>query len=192
MRLMKPLQEEQILDLGVTNEITAAANILEQLYPYPAQITCAGLTEGDSIEKAYPGVKHTPVQPHQALPFADKSFAVAYSNAVLEHVGSHSQQSDFMAELCRVAHRVFVVIPNRWFPVEHHTVLPLLHYLPPRIFRCLLRKTHYRYWSYEKNLNHLTRYQFISAWPKHRQVETYYSGIGFGWLCSNLVGYSIS
>jgi hypothetical protein len=32
-------------------------------------------------------------------------------------------------ELCRVAKRVFVSVPNRFFPVEHHTAMPLAHYL---------------------------------------------------------------
>ena len=33
-----------------------------------------------------------------------------------------------MRELCRVAGRVFISVPNRYFPVEHHTAIPLLHF----------------------------------------------------------------
>ena len=64
------------------------------------------------------------------LPFPDDAFDVAFSNAVLEHVGSREDQRRFLHELCRVAPRVFVSTPNRWFPVELHTRLPLLHWLP--------------------------------------------------------------
>ena len=35
-------------------------------------------------------------------------------------------------ELCRVARRVFVTTPNRWFPLDPHTLLPFAHWLPPR------------------------------------------------------------
>jgi hypothetical protein len=33
-------------------------------------------------------------------------------------------------ELCRVARRVFVTTPNRHFPLEVHTLLPFVHWLP--------------------------------------------------------------
>ena len=35
-----------------------------------------------------------------------------------------------MGELCRVANRVFVTTPNRLFPVDPHTLLPFVHWLP--------------------------------------------------------------
>jgi hypothetical protein len=45
-------------------------------------------------------------------------------------VGRRAEQVAFVQELCRVADRVFVTTPNRWFPVEVHTLLPLVHWLP--------------------------------------------------------------
>ena len=35
-----------------------------------------------------------------------------------------------MREAVRVGRRVFLTTPNRWFPVEVHTRLPLVHWLP--------------------------------------------------------------
>lgn len=49
---------------------------------------------------------------------------------MIEHVGSREAQKAFVAELARVAKVVFLTAPNRWFPVEHHTGLPLAHYHP--------------------------------------------------------------
>ena len=37
-----------------------------------------------------------------------------------------------MSEALRVAPRAFVTTPNRWFPIEVHTRLPLVHWLPER------------------------------------------------------------
>jgi hypothetical protein len=64
------------------------------------------------------------------LPFEDDAFDLAFSNAVVEHVGGRDQQRRFVTELCRVAPRVFLSTPNRWFPVETHTLLPFIHWLP--------------------------------------------------------------
>jgi hypothetical protein len=52
---------------------------------------------------------------------------------------------------------VFVTTPNRWFPIEFHTVLPLVHWLPADAFRTLLRLRGDRFFSSEKNLNLLSR-----------------------------------
>ena len=64
------------------------------------------------------------------LPFADGEFDVAFSNAVVEHVGGRDEQRRFVHELCRVAGRVFLTTPNRLFPLEVHTLVPFVHWLP--------------------------------------------------------------
>jgi ubiquinone/menaquinone biosynthesis C-methylase UbiE len=88
------------------------------------------------------------------LPFADRSFDLVHSSAVLEHVGSRAAQRDFLRELLRVARRaVFVTTPNRWFPVEFHSVLPLVHWLPPPAFRAILRRLGHDELADERNLN---------------------------------------
>ena len=67
------------------------------------------------------------------LPFADGEFDLGFSNAVVEHVaGGREGQRRFVHELCRVSGSVFVTTPNRWFPLEVHTLLPFVHWLPGR------------------------------------------------------------
>jgi SAM-dependent methyltransferase len=73
------------------------------------------------------------------LPFADGEFDVAVSNAVVEHVGGADDQRAFVHELCRVGRRIFVSTPNRWFPIEVHTLLPLVHWLPRARARAAFR-----------------------------------------------------
>jgi SAM-dependent methyltransferase len=65
-----------------------------------------------------------------ALPFADDSFDVVFSNSVIEHLGTPERQRQFAAEVVRVGKRYCVQTPNRWFPVETHLLTPWVHYLP--------------------------------------------------------------
>jgi hypothetical protein len=79
------------------------------------------------------------------LPFADGEFDVGFSNAVIEHVaGGRPGQRRFAHELCRVARRVFVTTPNRFFPLEVHTLVPFAHWLPPRPRKRVLRARGFR------------------------------------------------
>src|SRR6185437_11942576 len=129
LRVMHPRPDDRILDIGTSDDTGADSNMLEQLYPYPENLTCVSLTDGKSILAAYPRVKHVRIAADEPLPFAHNAFDIIYSNAVLEHVGSQDCQKNFISEMCRVAPRRFLVVPNRGFPIEHHTCLPFVHYL---------------------------------------------------------------
>ena len=72
------------------------------------------------------------------LPFEDRSFPVAFSNSVIEHIPKHLQ-GKFASEIRRVADRYFVQTPNRWFPIEPHYQVPLFQFLPYRVQRFLNR-----------------------------------------------------
>ena len=62
------------------------------------------------------------------LPFADESFDLVVSNAVVEHVGDEADQRAFIAEHHRVGRSFVVTTPNRWFPVESHRRVLLRHW----------------------------------------------------------------
>lgn len=52
--------------------------------------------------------------------FADKSFDVAYSNSVIEHLSSLENQRLMASEIQRIAECFWVQTPNFWFPIEPH------------------------------------------------------------------------
>ncbi len=68
------------------------------------------------------------------LPFADGEFDLVYCSSVIEHVAP-ARRAAFAAELRRVGRGWFVQTPARSFPLEPHALLPLAHWLPPRLRR---------------------------------------------------------
>ena len=188
--VLSPCATDLVLDVGVTNDnMFQESNFFEKYYPYKECLTCVGTEDGSGLELQYPGVHFVPVAGGQLLPFPDKHFDIAFSNAVIEHVGNRESQSFFVREILRVCRRFFITTPNRWFPVEVHTGLPLLHYLAPATFRSLISRTRYRFWSLENNLNLLTRSEFTQLFPRQADVTVEFQGIGLGNLTSNLVAY---
>jgi SAM-dependent methyltransferase len=138
LETMRPGPETRVVDVGVGDTpfgtepgVAATHNFFEALYPWPEQITAVSDVPLPNFAQAFPSIR-TVVANGLDLPFADDEFDIAFSNAVVEHVGSRDEQGRFVAELCRVAPRVFVSTPNRWFPVETHTLVPLVHWLPRR------------------------------------------------------------
>jgi len=131
--LYRPGPETTVIDVGVTDAPFgdgSTDNFFEALYPWPARITAVGPTGLDRFAAAFPAV-HAVQADGRELPFADGEFDLGFSNAVVEHVaGGREGQRRFVHELCRVARRVYVTTPNRWFPIEVHTLLPFVHWLP--------------------------------------------------------------
>ena len=133
--LFQPGPETTVVDVGVTDapfggEGGSSDNFFEALYPWPGRITAVGHTELDRFAAAFPQVATVRADGRE-LPFADGQFDLGFSNAVVEHVaGGRDGQRRFVAELCRVAERVFVTTPNRLFPVDPHSLVPFVHWLP--------------------------------------------------------------
>jgi len=71
--------------------------------------------------------------------FPSAAFDVVFSNSVIEHVGGIERQRQFAAECMRCGRGYFVQTPNKWFPVDTHTLMPFAHWLPQKAFRKLIR-----------------------------------------------------
>lgn len=182
-------REDRILDVGVTSDDKLeASNYLEAWYPHKNQLTACGIDEGAAhLEEKYPGVRYVRAD-GRALPFRNNEFDVVHSSAVIEHVGSRGDQARFVSELVRVAKRsVFITTPNRWFPVEFHSALPLIHWLPAPKFRALLRFIGHDALAKEENLNLLSRSDLCEVCRTLSLGDFDVSGVRlFGWT-SNLL-----
>lgn len=78
---------------------------------------------------------------------------------------------------------IVITTPNRFFPIEVHTKLPFIHWLPKKIFRKILLLLGMSYFAEEKNLNLLDRSelnQILNSFSKEINYTIYnISFIGF-------------
>ncbi len=120
-RFVTPRPGESVIDVGCGPAGTGLAAVEPE----------APITGVDAANR--PGYAEGPrsfVQADaRALPFEDASFAIGYSNSVVEHLDP-TDRPRFAAELRRVSGRYFVQTPNRWFPIEPHVLLPGFQFLP--------------------------------------------------------------
>jgi hypothetical protein len=184
MQEFAPQPSETVLDVGVTSDQSySSSNYLEALYPYKDRITAAGIDDASFLETLYPGMTYTYANA-LALPFPDGSFDLVHSSAVLEHVGSSQNQSQVVSECLRVARRgVCLTTPNRWFPIEFHTQVPLLHWLPKPIFRRILHRIGLPFFADESNLNLMTHAEI-------RQIMARFPGCEYRFAPTRLLGWT--
>ena len=65
-----------------------------------------------------------------SLAMPDQSYDIAFSNSVIEHVGSWERQRQFAKEIRRVGLRIWVQTPAYECPIEPHYLAPFVHYFP--------------------------------------------------------------
>lgn len=169
---LQPTEHTTVLDVGA-DELAfgegggcATLNFFEELYPWPERITALGLHDGAGFRARYPAIEYAQGDAC-ALPFADGEFDVVFSNAVIEHVGGRERQRRLVSEALRVGRRAFVTTPNRRFPIEVHTRLPLVHWLPDRAAHPLYDLAGK---GFAKEVDLLTKRSFESLFPGRVRV----------------------
>ena len=118
------------------------------------------------------------------LPFDVRSFDWVFSNAVIEHVGAWSEQQRFASEIRRVASRgYFVTTPNKFFPIEPHTMLPFYQFLPLPIQKKVAPFSPGYLREYEE-IHLVSRAQMKTLFPEARILP-----MGFPVVGNSLVAY---
>lgn len=72
--------------------------------------------------------------------YSDKSFDIAFSNSVIEHLFTYENQASMAREVQRVARAYWVQTPNYWFPIEPHFQIPGWQWLPTAIRVAMIRR----------------------------------------------------
>jgi len=147
-----------VVDVGVTADNKKdSSNFFEKMFPHPGRITALSDQDASWMENEWEGLKFVQGDARD-MPFGDGAFDLAFSSAVIEHVGSRKNQVAFIRECVRVSKKyVFITTPNRFYPIELHTVLPIIHWLPPGVYRGILKRIGKSFFASEDNLNLLSK-----------------------------------
>mgnify|MGYP001315599160 CR=1 FL=1 len=95
------------------------------------------------------------------------------SNATIEHVGNLENQIKMISNIVRLSKKFFVLTtPNRFHPIDFHTKLPLIHWLPKSIHRKLLNFLSLDFFAKEKNLNLMSENDLKSC-LKNTNIKNY-------------------
>jgi SAM-dependent methyltransferase len=123
-----------VLDVGVSREselALPARNFFLKNYRFPPEsYTGLGIQDLSGMSTLFPRKRFVEYDGGD-FPFGDNEFDWVFSNAVIEHVGDDDAQLHFLNEMLRVARRVFFTTPNKYFPVESHTNVILMHWVDP-------------------------------------------------------------
>ncbi len=143
---LNPKPDDVILNVGAGNGL-----FLESYYAQRGKIIALDISRTmlQDLKRKYPEVQCI-VADALALPFKDHSVKIAFSNAVIEHVGANSHQQQFADEIRRVSQKYFVTCPYKYFPLEFHYRLPLYQFVPKPIQRWLYRKFRIGLWYEDK------------------------------------------
>ena len=113
---------------------------------------------------------------------------IVISNATIEHVGSFENQVKMCRNIINLSKKCFIIItPNRFHPLEFHTKIPLIHWLPKKIHRSILKIIGLSFFANEKNLNLLSEYDLRLIMKTLDQINYSIKHIKFFLIKSNLI-----
>ena len=132
--LIAPSRADRVVDIGGSvHTWNAEAGIHE-----PFSVTLINKLQYDD----FAGERFESIEADAtALPFPDKSFDIAFSNSVIEHLGTWEKQQAFASEARRVAANLWIQTPARSFPIEAHLLAPYIQYLPKSLQHRIARWT---------------------------------------------------
>ena len=177
----------KILDIGTSPVDNEYQNYLIHKYPYKRKITCVSNVKLNKIKQRYPEIKTLQCDGRD-IPLKNNSFDIVISNATIEHVGNKRNQTKFIEEAVRLSKKlVFISTPNRYFPIDFHTLIPLIHWFPKKIHRFILKKIGLDFFSKESNLNLLSDNE-LSNICENLKIKNYsINKIRILGFCTNLV-----
>ena len=154
-------QNTKVLDIGTSEIINETDNLFLKLYKYKKNITCLSLQNLKKVKNEYNEINFL-IKDALNSDLPDNSFDIVHSNATIEHIGDRNNQLKFLSESLRISKKfVFIQTPNKLFPIDFHTKLPLIHLLPDKFYRKLLKLLGMDFYADIKNLNLISEKEII-------------------------------
>lgn len=117
------LAQMSVIDLGGRVEAWRRAPVR------PAHVHIVNLEPPDAEIPEWAEVDHADAC-DLPEPIRSRRYDLAFSNAVLEHVGGHVKRVEFADTVRSSAARHWIQTPYRYFPVEPHWLFPWFQHLP--------------------------------------------------------------
>jgi hypothetical protein len=153
----KYIKKNSIIDIGTTSSLDNGQNIILSKIKDNKNVTCLSNLNCKKLIKKYPNIKKILIGDGRNNHLPNNAFDIVHSNATIEHVGSYKDQLLFIKECVRISKKyIFIQTPNRFYPIDFHTILPFIHWLPKKLHRKILRIIGLNFYSLEKNLNLLS------------------------------------
>jgi SAM-dependent methyltransferase len=188
--------ETKILDFG-SDDGSNVSILIKGTEVRPENVYIADIDEA-VVNEGHERFGFAPVHIRESgrLPFPDKFFDLVFCSSVIEHVTgpkvdvweirsgrgfrerSTRAQSEAAREILRLGKSCYVQTPFKWFPIESHTWLPFLGWLPRRVLVPLVRFIN-RTWvkRTQPDWHLLTRREMSSLFPDATIVTETFLGL---------------
>ena len=124
---------KSVIDIGSTPSADKEQNAFLENTKDNQNVTCLSNQDCRILLKKYKNIKNVLIGDARNTTLEKDSFDIVHSNE-----------------------SVFIQTPNRFYPIDFHTILPFIHWLPKKIHRKILKFLKKDFYSSEENLNLLT------------------------------------
>ncbi|MDC0972290.1 hypothetical protein OAR45_03710 [Candidatus Pelagibacter sp.] len=155
--IIKGLQIHDALDIGTTSDDkNASSNIIIKNIKNIDKFKCISdqMVNSDFFNKK---LKKSITEEFSENELYEFSSDLVISNATIEHVGGELKQKKMIENIIKLTKKIFIITtPNRFYPIELHTKIPLIHWFPKSTYRKILKFLGLSFYANEENLNLLS------------------------------------
>jgi len=166
---IKDLQIHDALDIGTTSDDkNASSNIVIKNIKNIDKFKCISdqMVNSNFFNKK---LKKSITEEFSEKELYEFSSDLVISNATIEHVGGELKQKKMLENIIKLTKKIFIITtPNRFYPIEVHTKIPLLHWFPKPIYRKILKIIGLPFYANEENLNLLSVNELKKMFKKHK------------------------
>ena len=145
------------LDIGTTSDDeNASSNLIIKNIKNIEKFKCISDQEINS-KIFYKKLKKSITEDLTEMELNEFSSDIVISSATIEHVGGTPNQNKMIENIVKLTKKIFIITtPNKFYPLEFHTKIPLIHWLPKPIYKKILNLLGLTFHAKEENLNLLS------------------------------------
>ena len=158
--IIKNIEIDEALDIGTTSDtLNISSNSVIRNIKNIKNFKCLSNQEVNS-NFFYKKLKKSITDDFYEDELSEFSSDLVISNATIEHVGGFLKQKKMIKNIIKLTKKIFIITtPNKFYPIELHTKIPFIHWLPKLIYRRILKFLGLSFYAQEENLNLLDVHQ---------------------------------